>query len=130
MVIKKIIGEKIIMKQLRIKETVLIIDNVYPFRYDYGKGREVLRIDILEKDHSFEEIKSVLKDCKDTISHYEQVDESEEYVLKNNYDNYSIDFNCQYNAGTYGVEITRKSDQEIRLELLENAFTELLLGGM
>jgi len=111
------------MKQLRIGTNLLTVTNVYPYRYDYGEGKEVLRIEVLETDHAFNDL-LILQNCTTDIDYLE------DSVSKNMYSNYSLDFNCQYNAGKYSIEITRKSEETQRLELVENAFTELLLGGM
>lgn len=111
------------MNQIKIGTNLLTVSNVYPFRYDYGKGKEVLRIEVFETDHNFNDL-LVLQNCTTDIEYLE------DSILKNTYAHYSIDFNCQYNDGKYSVEITRKSKETQRLERIEEAFTELLLGGM
>lgn len=111
------------MKQIKIGKTLLTVASVYPYCYDYGKGKQVLRIEVAEKDHSFNDL-LVFQNCTTDIEYLEN------NVSKNIYSNYSLDFNCQYNEGRYSIEITRKSEETRRLELVENAFTELLLGGV
>lgn len=106
------------MKQLKIGETTLTVENVYPFRYDYGQGKQVLRISVLEENHSFTDL-MILKNCEADIEYLE------DEVSKIIYSNYSLDFNCQYNAGIFNIEITRKTDELIRLEALERAFSQL-----
>lgn len=108
-------------KQLKIGSKIINVEQVYPFRYDYGKGKEVLRIDVLDTIHSFEDL-LILKDCTTDIGYIE------DDVLKITYYNYSMDFNCLYNNGKFNIEITRKSDETIRIELLEKAFNESVMG--
>lgn len=109
------------MKQLKIGTTTLTVEQVYPFRYDNGKGKQVLRITVLETSHNFTELQ-ILKDCETDIEYIE------DGILKITYLNYSLDFNCQYNNGKFDVEITRKTDETVRIELLENALNEMLLS--
>lgn len=117
--------EENILKQLKIEQTVLKVNNVYPYRYDYGKGKEVLRIEISEEQHSFAEIKEVLEDCTSTIKYFE----NDEFKI--DYEDYSLDFNCQYNNGIYSIEITRISQQERDIETLNGAILDIaeMLGG-
>lgn len=112
-------------KKIIVNKQELIVEELYPFRYDYGKGKEVLRIKISEVNHSFEEIKDTLKNCKNTIEYY--IDGE----LKNEYENYSVDFNCQYQDGIYSIEVTRLSQQEQDIESLNVAVMELaeIIGG-
>lgn len=114
-----------VIKQIKVNDVLLTVVDLYPYRYDYGKGKEVLKIRISEENHSFEEIKGLLKACIYPIEYLEND------VLKNVYENYSVDFNCQYNNGIYSVEITRKSQQEQDIEALNGAILEIaeLLGG-
>ncbi len=111
------------MKQLKIGTTILTIEEVYPFRYDYGKGKQVLRISVLDANHDFDSLKALLKDCTSDIEYLE------DGVSKTIYTDYSLDFNSQYNNGTHSIEITRKSEEAIRIGLLETALNDLLLGG-
>ncbi len=112
-------------KKLVVNKNEINIESIYPYRYDYGKGKEVLRIQISENSHTFEEIKSVLKDCKYIIAYYE------DEALKIEYENYSVDFNSQYQDGVYNIEITRLSQQEQDIEALNTAVMELaeIIGG-
>jgi hypothetical protein len=118
-------------KQLRIGETKLTVTNVYPYRYDGGKGKQVLRIDIQESAHDFATIKSALANQTGTIGYYESENDTD-FALKNEYANYSLDFNCQYNSGTYSVEVTRMTQQETDVKELIAAVADLatMIGGM
>lgn len=116
-------------KKIVIGNRELICNDIYPYRYDYGKGKEVLRISIIESNHTFDDIRSILKDCPYEIEYY--IDDE----LKNVYEHYSRDFNCSYKDGIYSVEITRIDELERRMKHLESAnkllqgvVNELLLG--
>ncbi|BCN32058.1 hypothetical protein [Anaeromicropila herbilytica] len=111
-------------KQLRIGETKLTVTNVYPYRYDGGKGKQVLRIDIQESAHDFATIKSALANQTTTIGYYESENDTN-FTLKNEYENYCLDFNCQYSNGIYSVEITRLSDTEQDIKALSSAVADL-----
>lgn len=116
-------------KQVKVGKTILQVVEVYPYRYDHGTGKEVLRIQVTEKNHSFEDL-LLLRDCNDTIQYYE------DGVCKNEYESYSLDFNCQYQNGTYSIEITRQDEtarkiQELntQLEMTQGVMDLLLLNG-
>lgn len=111
------------MKKLKVGPYQLTVSNVYPYRYDYGKGKEVLRIEVLEEEHEFSEL-LILKNCTIDIEYIE------DDITKNIYSNYSIDFSCQYNAGRFNIEITRICEEMQRIELIENALNEFILGGI
>ena len=82
-----------------------LVSNLYPYRYDYGKGNEVLRIDIPETSASFDDIKK-LDGFDEPIYYYEND------MLKQPYEHYSVDFSCQYQNGTYSVELKRLNETE------------------
>lgn len=120
-------------RQIRIGTTSFDANNVYPYRYDYGKGKQVLRIELQGDLYTFEAIKTALDNCTQTIEYYESMDDTVGgYVLKNEYANYSLDFNCQYANGVYSVEITRLTEQEQDIEALNTAVSDLalMLGGV
>lgn len=100
-----------IIKKIKFGENELEVSNLYPYRYDYGKGKEVLRIDISEEIASFEEIKK-LDGNTEPIYYYESD------MLKQPYEDYSADFSCQYSNGTYSVEIKRLDKTERLLRKL------------
>lgn len=109
------------VKQLQVNSTVLVVESVYPFRYDFGKGKQVLRVMVKEENHSFADL-VLLKNC---ISN---MDYLEDGALKITYTGYSLDFNCQYNEGVFSVEVTRQSEEAARIDLLETALNEFILG--
>jgi hypothetical protein len=114
-------------KQLKVNDVVISVANTYPYRYDYGKGKQVLRIEIKEEECTFEKIKEVLKNCTSTIQYYES-ETDKDFTLKNEYENYSQEFNCQYENGIYSVEITRLSDTEQDIKALSSAVGDLALA--
>lgn len=93
------------IKKIKFGENEFIISNLYPYRYEYGKGNEVLRIDIPETSASFDDIKK-LDGFEETIYYYEND------ILKQPYEHYSIGFSCQYQNGTYSVELKRLNETE------------------
>ena len=106
------------MKKIIIGSIKLIIESVYPFRYDYGKGKEVLRIEVLESNHNFDEVKVLSNTDNQTIEYLE------DDVKKNEYTGYCKDFSCNYSEGKYSVEITRLSEQDRKIEELEKKLAE------
>lgn len=106
------------MKKLVIGSKELIVESVYPFRYEYGKGKEVLRIEILEKNHTFSEVKILNNADNQAIEYYEDEEK------KNEYTGYCKDFSCNYQDGKYSIEITRLSEQDRKIEELERKLAE------
>lgn len=92
-------------KKIKFGENEIIVSNLYPYRYEYGKGNEVLRIDIPEESASFDNIKK-LDGFEETIYYYEND------MLKQPYEHYSVGFSCQYQDGTYSVELKRLNETE------------------
>lgn len=86
--------------------------NIYPYVYDYGNGKEVLRLEVLETDHNFDEILK-LKDNTYDIYHYENEE------LKCVYEGYYKDFICNYKNGIYNVEIYRISKSDLKIRSLD-----------
>lgn len=107
------------MSKIVVNAKEYTVESVYPYRYDYGKGKEVLRISILESNHAFEEVKLLANTANHTISYYE------EESLKNEYTGYCKDFSCNYTEGVYSIEITRMSESDIKIAELENKISEL-----
>jgi|GEM_PF-6732418 len=106
-------------KQIKINETTLTVEQLYPFRYDYGKGKEVLRVDVLESNHSFDEVKVLSNSDNHVIEYFE------DDVKKNEYTGYCRDFSCNYQDGKYSIEITRLSEQDRKIEELERKLAEM-----
>lgn len=101
-----------ITKKIKFGENELIVSNLYPYRYDYGKGKEVLRIDISEENASFDDVKK-LDGCEEPIYYYEND------MLKQPYEYYQLDFSCQYSNGTYSLELTRLNETERLVQKLK-----------
>lgn len=99
----------------------LIVEEFYPFRYDYGKGKEVLRIKIAESNHTFDEVKALdnsgLEECP-VIEYWE------DGMKKNDYTGYNVDFSSNYldENGTkiFSIEITRQGSTEVKLARVES----------
>lgn len=104
-------------KKLVVNSHELIVNELYPYRYDYGKGKEVLRIKIAEANHSFEEIKALdntgLEECP-VIEYWEENEK------KNDYSEYNADFSSNYlveeGVKIFSIEITRKGATELAME--------------
>lgn len=105
-------------KKIVVNSNELIVEEFYPFRYDYGKGKEVLRIKIAENNHSFEEVRVLENTGNQTIEYYEDEEK------KNEYTGYCKDFSCNYQDGKYSIEITRLSEQDRKIEELERRLAE------
>lgn len=110
------------MKKIIIGKVELTVEDCYAYRYDLGKGKEVLRIKILEENHSHDEIVA-LKNPDNLAIEYWVDDEK-----KNDYEGYSADFSSNYirenGRYLYSIEITRKSRTELELERLKSRFEE------
>lgn len=102
------------VKKLVIGSIELIVDNIYAYRYDYGKGKEVLRIEISETSHTFDDIKILVNADNKTIIYYE------DDVKKCEYTNYCSDFSSNYINGIFSIEITRLSELEMEVIALKN----------
>ena len=105
-------------KKLVINNNEINVESIYPYRYDYGKGKEVLRIEVLETNHSFDEVKVLENTDNDAIEYYEEEEK------KNEYTGYCKDFSCNYQDGKYSIEITRLSEQDLKIEELERKLAE------
>ena len=106
------------MKKLIIGSKELIVESVYPFRYDYGKGKEVLRIEVLESNHNFDEVKALENTDNQVIEYLEDEEKKNEYI------GYCKDFSCNYVDGKYSVEITRISESDLKISELEKKLAE------
>lgn len=79
--------------------------SLYPYRYDYGKGRTVLRIDIPEENVTLEQL-AALKANTGAVDYYE------DDVLKASYEGFTADFTYTYSGGSYSVELQRVGETE------------------
>lgn len=106
------------MNKVIVNEKTLTVEQLYPYRYDSGKGKEVLRISVLESNHTFDEVKTLSNADNQTIEYYE------DDVKKIEYTGYCKDFSCQYADGKYSVEITRVSESDLKIAELEKKIAE------
>ena len=81
------------MKYLKNGGLVLVVTDCYAYRYDYGKGKTVLRIKVKETDSSFAEIQSFFANVSD-YEYYEG--EDNEGILKTVYEQYGADLDIHY----------------------------------
>lgn len=109
---------------LKVDDKELILNQIYPYIYDYGKGKEVLRLEVLESHHSFEEL-LFLKNTQSKLQHIEKYDDGteKEVVI---YEGYYQDFVCNYKEGIYSIELTRISESDRRLLELEQKTKETI----
>lgn len=107
------------IKKIVVNSKEIVVENVYPFRYDYGKGKEVLRIEILESNHNFDEVKVLVNEDNKNIEYWEDGEK------KNEYSGYCKDFSCNYQEGKYSIEITRMSETDLKIAELEKKITDL-----
>lgn len=102
------------------EEITLVVQNC--FAYTYNAMKTVLKLNIAESDHSFEEV-SKLKENKGTIVY------REDGVVKTEYDGYTlgaVPFKCNYfNGCSFDIEMDRENNTEIRLQQLELAVDDL-----
>lgn len=110
------------MNKLVFDENEILVKDAYSYIYDYGKGKQVLRIRIIEGDVSFETILK-LKNNKTDIKYYILNDENNKFELKDIFTGYSYDFTSNYKDGEYSVEIMRQGKTELDvIELTKTVF--------
>ena len=110
-------------KEIKVGSKTIKVTESYPFRYDYGKGNEVLRIKVAKSDHGYTDIETALCNNSQDISYLEDTQ------VVNVYKGYTQDFTCLYRDGTYEVELTRKSALELRVDELQAEINAMKLGG-
>ena len=99
--------------------TTLTVSNIYPFCYNGGYGKEVLRMEIERINHGYTDIESALESPAGDILY------KEDGELMNAYKGYTRDFKCSYENGVYSVEIARVSQLELEVEALRGEVAEL-----
>lgn len=109
------------MQKVIINSNELIVLELYPYRYDFGRGKEVLRIKIAETDHTFEDIKVLDNRSKEKCPVIEHWQDDE---LKVEYQGYNADFSVNYlvenDINIFSIEITRQGSTEVKLSVVEN----------
>lgn len=101
--------EKETVKKIKFGDSEIIVKQAYPYRYDYGKGKQVLRIEILEENISLAQLEA-LKANGDAVEYY--IDDA----LKARYEGYTADFSYGYANATYSVEMQRVGDVELAVQ--------------
>lgn len=116
---------------LKVDDKVFTLNQIYPYIYDYGKGKEVLRLEISESAHTFDEILYLI-DTTSELHHFKKYEDGTEVEVIA-YDGYHQDFVCNYKDGIYSIELTRISATDRKVIELEqqleqtNATTDYLL---
>lgn len=110
-------------KSIKIGEQSLTIQEIYPYRYNYGEGKEAIRLKIARVDHGYSEIEAVLEDPAGEIQYMEDGE------LVCTYTGYTRDFKCSYQSGMYDVELTRITALELKVEELEAQVAQLAMGA-
>lgn len=105
------------LKEIVVGELKLAVHDCYAYIYDYGKGKEVLRLDILAINHEYEEIRKI-ENMKDDILY------SENGIIMNIYKGYHADFSSKYSNGMYSIELTRIGVAEQKIALLEQQLAQ------
>lgn len=110
--------------------TIPVVD-VYSYIYDFGDGKQVLRITIDPKVLSYEEIYEKLGNNQNTIYEYHKQNDilvdSLELMAEHTY--YYKDFKCSYNndpdhSNMFSIEICRESAVEIQARLNQQILNE------
>ncbi len=107
------------IKTITVGDTTLTVTDIYPYRYDFGQGKEALRMEINRADHGYADIETALEAPAGDILYKENGE------LMNAYKGYTRDFKCSYANGVYSVEIARVSQLELEVEALRGEVAEL-----
>ena len=103
-------------KKLKFETHELKVMDVYP--YQNGNGTQLLRIKVSENDHTYSDI-DVLRGYDGVIEYYEDNEK------KNDYEGYERDYRSTYYHGVWQIELTRESEEQRSIEMLEDAVIEL-----
>lgn len=104
--------------EIIIGDKKLTIESFETYRYDFGKGKEVLRAEILESNNNFDDVKVLANINNQTIEYWEDEEK------KNEYTGYCKDFSCNYQDGKYSIEVTRISESDLKIAELERKLAE------
>lgn len=128
-------------KKIRFGETEFKVQNVYPYRYQSGKGKEVLHIDTNEEYVDDASLK-LLKTNTGDIEHYERdiiteddgtVISEGEWRLVRTYENYiNGEYMSTYENGNYTCEVGKLTTYDVKLEQVQadTDFALSLLGAI
>lgn len=97
------------------------VPEIYPYTYDGGLGKLVLRIVVDPSTKTYEELFNLLNNNSVAISEIWEDETSGEKTLKAEYTGYNKDFKCFYNGdpeypNQYFIELTRKTATELQAE--------------
>ncbi len=107
-----------IIREISYGENRIKVTSLYPYRYDYGKGRTVLRIDIPEANITLEQL-AELKANTGAVDYYE------DDALKASYEGYTADFTYTYSNGNYSVELQHVGEMETELIALRKQLAQV-----
>ena len=107
------------IKTITVGQAILTVSDIYPYRYDYGQGKEALRMEINRTDHGYAALEAALENPAGDILY------KEDGELVNTYKGYNRDFKCSYKNGVYSVELTRVSQLELAVEALTTEVAQL-----
>jgi hypothetical protein len=103
------------VKTIKVGDKTLTVQNADPYQYNYGDGKVVLQIGILEIDHDYDTIAVALKNPATDIDYFE------DGVKKCTHIGFTRDFRCSYSGGLFSVEVTRVTQAELDIEALQAA---------
>lgn len=117
------------MIKLKVNAKEFTVLQAYNFQYNFGEGKEVLRIKVSKNDHSYSELETEFLNVTTDIEHYE------DNILVNKYTGFNRDFKCNYSNNEFDIEITKITQVELELAqtkadviALQTAL-DTLLGG-
>ena len=117
------------MIKLKLNAKEFTVLQAYNFQYNFGEGKEVLRIKVNKDNHSYAELETEFMNVITDIEHFE------DDVLVNRYIGFSRDFKCNYASNTFEIEITKITQTELELARTKEDVIALqtvidtLLGG-
>lgn len=118
------------MNTLKVNNKELQIIQVYPYQYNYGEGKTVLRIRVSKDAHGYAELEQEFSNVTTDIEHYEDA------ILVNKYTGYNRDFKCNYANNEFEVEVTQITQTELELVALrtkqaqDNLETQLAIAEL
>ena len=109
------------VKTITVGNKTLTVQQVYPYQYNFGAGKQVLRIDILKSDHGYDAIAAALESPAGDIVYIE------DGAAVCTYKGYTRNFQCNYSsaAGLYSVEIDQVTQAELDITQLQTQVAAL-----
>jgi len=112
------------VKTVSVGTATLTVQQIYPYQYQFGEGKEVLRMDILKSDHDYTAISAALENPATDITY------NEDGVAVLPYKGYTRDFKCSYAGGVFSVEITKVTQAELDIAALQASVDALTLAAL